>query len=112
MTKADLETFVHLLEDTRAELEAALNDAAANEAPVSPDNAIGRLTRQDAMQAQQMALELRRRSQLRLEQIKSALDRIDRGDYGICASCEEDISPARLKVRPEAVLCVACAERR
>jgi len=43
-------------------LQASLDESVDNASPVSPDNAIGRLTRQDAMQAQQMALEIRRRT--------------------------------------------------
>lgn len=112
MTDRDLQAFADLLQSTRAELEASLQSSAADEAPVSPDNAIGRLTRQDAMQAQQMALEVRRRNEIRLAQVKAAIERIAEGDYGNCPSCDEDIPVARLKVRPEAVLCVACAEKR
>ena len=112
MTNRELQSFTGLLESTRAELEASLQAGAADRTPVSPDNAIGRLTRQDAMQAQQMALEMRRRNEIRLAQVKAALERIAEGEYGICPSCEEDIPVARLKVRPEAVLCVACAEKR
>lgn len=41
--------------------------------------------------------------------IRAALDRLDAGTYGSCASCGVDIAPARLAALPEAVLCVACA---
>jgi len=109
MESERLQHFRSRLEALRAELEAALSadDEATN--PVSPDRAIGRLTRQDAMQAQQMALELRRRNRMRLEQVRRALERIEEGDYGFCTRCEDPISDARLEVRPEAPLCVDCA---
>jgi hypothetical protein len=59
-----------VLETLRQELRTSLesNDDARN--PVSPDRAIGRLTRQDAMLAQQMALELKGRNQVRLSQVE------------------------------------------
>jgi DnaK suppressor protein len=101
-----------LLEELRGELRAGLERGAEDVAPVSPDAAIGRLTRQDAMQAQQMALALRRRNQVRLQQVESALDRLDRGEFGICVRCEEEIALARLRVRPEAPLCLNCAGKR
>jgi DnaK suppressor protein len=101
--------FRAVLEILRQELRASLesNDEATN--PVSPDRAIGRLTRQDAMLAQQMALELKRRNQVRLSQVEQALRRVEAGTYGICARCEDEISVARLEVRPEAPFCVECA---
>jgi DnaK suppressor protein len=109
MTENDLNGFRALLEQVRAELIAGLESGAEEAAPVSPDSSIGRLTRQDAMQAQQMALALRRRNQGRLQQVEAALRRVENGTYGICARCEEEISRARLTVRPETPLCVECA---
>jgi len=100
------------LEDLRAELRAGLDSHVDDTRPVEPDRAIGRLTRQDAILAQQMALELRRRNQNRLSQIERALERIADSSYGLCIRCEEEISEARLNVRPEAPICIRCAEGR
>ncbi|MEP0519103.1 MAG: TraR/DksA family transcriptional regulator [Hyphomicrobiales bacterium] len=47
-----------------------------------------------------------------LEEIKHidlALSRIDAGTYGICATCKEPISIARLEAVPTALLCRNCA---
>ena len=41
--------------------------------------------------------------------IDEALDRITQGNYGVCASCGQDIPPARLNVLPEATMCADCA---
>ncbi len=109
MNEQELERYRGLLEELREQLRRSLeggNDAAD---PVEPDRAIGRLTRQDAMQAQQMALELARRNKLRLEQIDRALERVDDGTYGLCVRCEEEIAPPRLEVKPETPVCVECA---
>lgn len=91
------------------ELKLSLESGKENLTPVSPDAAIGRLTRQDAMQAQQMALELERRTRQRLAQVEAALLRLAEGSYGICTRCDEEISAARLAVKPEAHQCVRCA---
>lgn len=45
-----------------------------------------------------------------IEQINTALRRIDQGNYGICQKCQEDINLERLQAVPYAVLCVDCAE--
>jgi RNA polymerase-binding protein DksA len=46
-----------------------------------------------------------------LAEIDTALKRIASGEYGICASCEEPISEARLRALPWARLCITCASR-
>jgi hypothetical protein len=76
MESIDLARYRRLLEDLEAELREALVAGAENINPVSPDRAIGRLTRQDAMLAQQMALEIKRRNASRLSQVRAALQRI------------------------------------
>lgn len=43
-----------------------------------------------------------------IKKIKSALDRIKEGTYGICETCEEEISFNRLKARPVAMHCIEC----
>ncbi len=109
MTEHEQTRYREILLSLREELQRGLTDNRENTAPVSPDAALGRLTRQDAMQAQQMALELERRNRQRLSQVEGALQRIQEGTYGICTRCEEKISAARLGVKPEAHQCVRCA---
>lgn len=45
-----------------------------------------------------------------IRDIRKALQRIDEGEYGVCARCEGAIPQARLKVLPYATLCIKCAE--
>ena len=44
-----------------------------------------------------------------LRALDAALDRIAQGTYGICLTCGEPISPARLEAVPTAALCRTCA---
>jgi RNA polymerase-binding transcription factor len=85
---------------------------AAEEArdPVALDQqAVGRLSRMDAMQAQQMAEAQERQRQGQLVRIEMALRRLDAGDYGYCTSCGEAIAPRRLEIDPMAERCIDCA---
>ena len=41
-------------------------------------------------------------------ELRLALARSDAGTYGICAECEEEISPRRLRLVPQARLCKTC----
>lgn len=97
-----------MLEGLAADLRRRLSDSAESSAPVAPDRAIGRLTRQEALQAQQMAVAVRRRTQQQLQRIEHALELIRRGRYGRCASCGGDIGTERLDVAPDTFLCVPC----
>ena len=72
---------------------------------------LGRLSRMDAMQAQQMARASSRRRQAERGRIAAALKRIDDGEYGYCLSCGDPIPEQRLTIDPAAPQCVACATR-
>jgi DnaK suppressor protein len=47
-----------------------------------------------------------------LAEVEAALNRVDRGTYGICEGCDEPIPEARLRALPWARYCVKCTERR
>ena len=47
----------------------------------------------------------------RLAEADEALQRMDEGTYGTCASCGQEIPEARLEARPMSVTCVSCAEK-
>lgn len=65
----------------------------------------------DALQSQAMAVETERRRAAELKRIESALKRIDDGEYGYCAMCDEEIPLKRLEQDPATPSCVDCAAR-
>ncbi|MGK7346207.1 MAG: TraR/DksA family transcriptional regulator [Candidatus Nitrospinota bacterium M3_3B_026] len=71
----------------------------------------GRLSRMDALQAQAVSAEAKRRREARLRAIDAAIRRVETGDYGYCVRCEEEITPERLEIDPAAFMCVACANK-
>lgn len=70
----------------------------------------GRLSRMDAMQAQQMAQAVARRREQQLRRVDGALKRIDSGDFGYCFRCGEAISAKRLDADPTITRCMDCME--
>jgi RNA polymerase-binding transcription factor len=54
----------------------------------------------------------RARENVEIQKLALALDRMEQGSYGICLSCDSDISEKRLMAEPTALLCVRCQERR
>ncbi|MEE8483774.1 MAG: TraR/DksA C4-type zinc finger protein [Nitrospinota bacterium] len=81
-----------------AALECEIASLKKQTKPIPPDNAIGRLTRMEAIQAKSVA--------------EAALARIDSDDYGICIDCGEEIPLKRLELMPESLKCVHCADKR
>lgn len=77
---------------------------------IAPDKSIGRLSRLDSMQMQQMALAAKRRLESELLDLEEALRRIAAGKYGRCELCGNDIAAERLEYQPSAVCCVRCLE--
>jgi DnaK suppressor protein len=45
-----------------------------------------------------------------LNNIETALRRMDQGSFGTCKECDEEIPVKRLRVRPDASLCLDCQE--
>jgi len=108
----DEKTQLRLQLESRASQLREMLDRPLEGSAVAPDNAIGRLTRLDAMQAGYMTEALRRENAQELAAVGGALHRIDSDEFGMCRNCEEPIPFTRLAARPDAQLCVACAEAR
>lgn len=53
--------------------------------------------------------QLEQQLQRELLQLHLAMDRLQRGEYGVCEQCGEVIAPARLKLLPYALRCQHCA---
>ncbi len=103
--QAELRQALTALQDELKTQLVALQEEAK---PVALDQEIGRLTRMDAMQQQNLAKASKRNLELRLTHIKSALSAFEREEYGYCRRCEEPIGYKRLCARPESPFCLRC----
>ncbi len=94
------------------EIEALSAQAKDNRKPVALDQqSVGRLSRMDSLQVQAMdqaAEQQRRKSIIRID---AALGRLEAGDFGYCASCDDPIAKKRLDFDPSTPLCINCARR-
>jgi DnaK suppressor protein len=111
LTGDQLEELRALIEQSCRELEELLACSSESSKPVALDEPIGRLSRMDAMQQQQMAVASRQAQIQRLQLLRNASQAIERDNYGDCRLCEEPIGYQRLKVRPESPFCLACQSR-
>lgn len=77
--------------------------------PVAPDNAIGRLSRMEALNSKSVNDTALISAKNRLSKLEYALATIDGPDFGKCAECKIDIPYKRLMFMPESDRCVQCA---
>ena len=95
------------LEEVRDTLQQSQSAAV----PVQLDQqAVGRLSRMDAIQQQAMVQANRQRAQGLVRQIRAALKRLDDDEYGDCVRCGNLIAWARLNAQPETPLCLRCQQ--
>ncbi len=77
--------------------------------PIPPDNAIGRITRMEAINSKSINEAALTSARNKLAGLERALDQIDDPDFGYCSVCEELIPVKRLMLMPESTMCVNCA---
>ena len=94
-----------------AELKAEIPRLKALLKPVSPDNAIGRISRMDNIVNQSVTEAQHSKAKARVVRLTEALKRVEEDeDFGLCLDCGDPIPMARLKAMPETEFCVECAE--
>jgi len=109
LEQSQLESFKQLLALLKDELLDQYESEKSAAGTVDLDQTkVGRLSRMDAMQQQNMAKSTMRNITERLKRISIALAKIETGDYGYCDECGEHIALNRLEVQPEAPCCFAC----
>lgn len=108
----DTDFYKNRLLALKKELEEASLSSAESQKPVQLDQqSVGRLSRMDAMQGQQMAQATQRRRAEQLLQVEAALRRIADDDYGYCVECGEAINTKRLEIDPTALRCIECLQQ-
>ena len=112
LTPDERDELYHDLLDDRLRLEDHLRLTKEGSKPVELSTPIGRLSRMDAMQQQEMTKAGRSPLEGKLLQIRTSLEAYQKGNYGYCRSCEESIGYRRLKARPEAPFCLSCQDSR
>ncbi len=103
--------FEKLLKTRRIELEKANELSEQSRDAVQLDQtSVGRVSRIDAIQRQEMSKAGEQRRLKEICRIQSALKRIVQDEYGDCLKCGEEIAVKRLEFDPAAPLCITCAK--
>jgi DnaK suppressor protein len=79
--------------------------------PIGPENAIGRVSRMDAIQNKSITEAALRQAEKKLGRLKHMLTKIDDKDFGLCNRCKQPIPFKRMLLMPQSPYCVRCASR-
>ena len=60
--------------------------------------------------ARELSYNLQESDLARLRSIEEAMEALDRGQYGECIRCDDDINEKRLEIVPWATMCIRCQE--
>jgi len=77
--------------------------------PIAPDDAIGRISRMDAINNKSVAEAALRKAEEKLSKLKYALTKVDDEGFGLCARCGNPIPLGRILLMPQSRHCVGCA---
>jgi DnaK suppressor protein len=106
----DVERYRSLLAERRAALTSLSDLSSESRRAVELDQTkVGRLSRMDAMQQQEMAKASEQQRRIAIRRIDAALERLDEGEFGYCIECGEEIAAKRLEVDPATPRCIDCA---
>jgi DnaK suppressor protein len=107
MTKDETQRLASLLRAKRTEVSAALRNRDEIAVEKAPDD----LDQVQLMSERELAIRNLDRDSNLQRQITRALARIEKGSYGVCLYCEEDIPVRRMKAVPWAAFCISCQEQ-
>ncbi|MBI9053563.1 MAG: TraR/DksA C4-type zinc finger protein [Bacteroidales bacterium] len=77
--------------------------------PIAPENAIGRISRMDAINNKSVAEAALRKVEEKLIKLKHVQGQLDDKDFGLCLKCKKQIPIGRILLMPQSRYCINCA---
>ncbi len=112
MTKQELEEQKALILKKIEEITASFPYLEEETQAIEPSVSLGRLTRMEALSEKGVNEYVLSQNRKSLEKLNNALQRIEKGTYGTCIRCGNEIPKGRLELVPEALICVPCQEKK
>ncbi len=107
MKKKDIEYFKEFLNNRLEELLSHADDTVSG--MTQPKENFPDPTDRASLESERnFMLRIRDRENKLIKKIRNALNRIEKGTFGFCEECGENISIKRLKARPVTTQCIDC----
>lgn len=116
MNKKTIEELKQKLEEQKKSLETELEAFAKEDKDLKnnwnanyPNRENGSMEEEaDEAQEYDNLLSLEHSLELKLQDVNSALEKIRKGNYGVCEKCGKKLDIKRLEACPEAKICIKC----
>tara|TARA_R110002072_G_scaffold26877_9_gene88340 strand:- start:1862 stop:2200 length:339 start_codon:yes stop_codon:yes gene_type:complete len=112
MKESDKEKYRETLEKSMVKIRLEIEELEELTQPISPENAIGRVSRMDAINNKSVNESALRKKRQILIRMNHNLNNIDKVDFGKCLRCKNPIPIERLLFIPETNSCTPCARIR
>ena len=109
MTKKEKIQIKNRIKEAILETTQKIEEYSELSKPISPENAIGRISRMDAINNKSVVEAALRQAEKKLSDLKFVESLIHKDDFGICISCKQSIPINRILFRPQSKNCVKCA---
>ena len=109
MTKKDLD-IKKLIDSEIVKTEEVIEEYKELTKPIAPENAIGRISRMDAINNKTINEAALLKAETKLKNLEYALSRVDDPEFGLCAKCKDKIPVQRIILMPQSRFCVRCAQ--
>jgi len=111
LNKKDLEEFRKKLVARRSDIGHKLSEFRNESKDLENGVAQDLADKAESSYTKEFLLSLSDAEQEELFKIDAALKRIAKGDFGICQTCQKEISRKRLNALPWTPLCIECQEK-
>jgi DnaK suppressor protein len=108
--KRDLERFRKILLEQRSQILSRARQMLVGEVYIDSDDFPDEIDTAVSESNLSLTGRMRERERGLLNKIEKSLEKIERGGYGECESCGEEIGLERLRARPVAEFCIACKD--
>ena len=109
MNKKELNSILKIIEEEISKTETSIEHYKELTKPIAPENAIGRVSRMDAINNKSVNDAALNKAKQKLSNLKIALSNINDPDFGVCFKCKNNIPIGRILLMPHARFCVQCA---
>lgn len=106
----DKKIFIHQAHKEIKKSKIAIDQLKELTKPIAPENAIGRISRMDAINNKSVNEASLSSLEDKVKKIELALQRVNDAGFGVCRKCQQAIPEGRLLLMPGATLCVSCAK--
>ena len=110
MNKEDKQDIKKRILEELKKTEELILDYKESTKPISPENAIGRVSRMDAINNKSVVEAALRKAEEKLNKLKLVLDKVNDADFGHCMRCGNPIPIGRILLMPQSRNCVRCAQ--